>query len=151
MSVELFLLFYMFPCVEFWLYIGQITPEQNDEIARLVSEKIPPSREFLISHFPGVLGKIEKFAKTQNRDPWDFEVISQYWRNHHVEGENTPVVHGEVVEIIENPQKGKKQFLLIKEISTGKSFRVINEYDLLLEPGDYITVHGFFAIEKIQE
>ena len=143
----LFLL-YAFPCTDIRFNIGKITSEQKDELTRLVSEKIVPSRELLIACFPDAFHKIERFAKARDCDPWDHELVSFYWRYHHVGDENTPVSHREVVNIIENP-RGGKQIIVAKEILGNKDLFAVNEYDLLLEQGDHITVHAFFAVEKI--
>jgi len=156
MKPEVYFLRYAFPCSH---VICKVRKEINDGEWKRMKEAAERGeameRKYLEKVFHRAFERIDKIAAELGKDRWNEEVIKEYFVRRHTA----------VVNATEHPEAFKDQcrvhIAMIKEIDDGKLLveyewggekktrKVFGTYVPDAKPGDKVTIHYAYAVEKI--
>ncbi|MBD3361362.1 hypothetical protein GF358_01070 [Candidatus Woesearchaeota archaeon] len=142
------------PCAEILYRQGEISWEQYREMQKYYNKKIAPPRELLTAVFKNAVPEIQEFAERIKADPWNPELIRNFFINEHNKKVETrkgmPAqkelckVHIGRVKSIENNNGFPVYIVLI----AGMEKKISGIYLPNAKKNDYLITHINFAIEK---
>jgi hypothetical protein len=158
MKPEQYFFRYSYPCSQYLVMLKKITEKQKKDLDKKFLNNQCPSRKVLENYYSAAFERIKKVAKAMKREPWDINVIREYFIKEHNmciarnEGnyklfpksmkDICKVYIGEVIE-----RKGN--ILTLKLNGKKKTIKKFLDNSLNAKKGDKVTVHYGFAIEKI--
>ena len=158
MDETLYFLKYAYPCVYTLKNLGKVSQDDVEILEDAVKKWKPLSKDYLEKIFSAAFERMKKVSEETGMDYWSNALIHEYFVNrHNINIDNREgtyaklpdsicdlckVYKGTVSEVI-----GKKpQVVQLKGIQ--RAGRYINYYNIDLEPGDKVTTHFGFIIEK---
>jgi len=147
---------YAYPCSDCLVMLGTITEEEKKELEKKFNNNQCPTRKELKEYYPAAFERIKKVAKTMKKEPWNIEVIREYFIDEH----NGVIDRSEgnykllpksmkdickvyIAEVIDK----KNNILTVRYDHTQR--RVLDNLVKDTKVGDKVTVHYGFAIEKL--
>jgi hypothetical protein len=160
MSPEEYFLRYAYPCITNLIQKKTLKREDADNLDKILfdQKKVKRiSREYLESCFPEAFRRIKEVAEDMGKDYWDFSVMKKYWTDAHNsfidsgDGEYSKATPSfrELCKVHQAEVVSKKNNILtVRHDRTERNvFATLVPY---VEPGDKVSVHLAFAIEKME-
>ena len=74
---------YAWSCAKSRLSKGLITLQEYRRLEYHVLANREPRVTLLLKCFPNAFEKLINFARRNEKDPWDFKTVQEFWRYHH--------------------------------------------------------------------
>jgi len=156
MEPEIYFLRYAFPCAFIALERGEIDRGTYRMLKVSAAESKIVKREILEKVFWRALKRLRVLAQQTGGNEWDLDVIKKYFRERHNQDiekgvgiyAHAPESLKELSKVLEAKVIDKRQDCLIVKYSS-KTRTVSNMFVPDSKPGDRVTIHYGFAVEKI--
>ncbi len=157
MKPEIFFLKYAFPCSFIIKQRGEITQEEYSTLENAAVNNEVLQREFLERVYFRAFQRIKIIAKEMKKEIWDLSIIKSYFREKHNEiiddgmysyAEAPPVLK-ELCKVYEARVISLENNVAVVEYAQGKRRPVITSLVSDLKPGNLVTIHYGYAVERL--
>ena len=157
LSPESYFLRYAYPCSFMLVDLGKITNKKRQELEKRLLLGQPVPRQELEKIFAAAFKRLRQIASEMKKDCWDLDVIKEYFfgERHNDFIDRLDGIYAELGPSLRELCKVHKAQVIDKRgnVITVKYDGVArNVFSTLVpdaKPGDRVTVHWAFAIEKI--
>jgi hypothetical protein len=155
---EVYFLKYAFPCAGVLRDKGDISEERYLELESAFRMKRGLERSLLEETFPAAFRRIRNLAQKMGKEPFDIEVIEEYWlRDHNKiidEGEGNyskfPNWFKDYCKVHEAEVIGKLKAGFVRVRYNGVERNVQGELISDLGVGDVVRIHHAYAVERVE-
>jgi hypothetical protein len=146
---------YAFPCTYVLKEQGKISQAVFNRIEKATLASKPVPKEILEKTYINAFRRLKEVAKTMKKDYWDYEVIKEYFQNHHnnyiMDGDGGYKDAPEILKDLCKIHKGKivdahADFFVVS-YDGGKTRVVANFLVPEAKKGDKVFIHHGFAVE----
>ncbi|MFA6552162.1 MAG: hypothetical protein WCT19_01525 [Candidatus Paceibacterota bacterium] len=154
MTGKMLYLRYSFPCAKGRCDRKEITPDDLEELTRLVKNGEEPIESFLNHCFPLSFGPFTLCSeKKYPGNKWSVESVRYFWRNEHGRNgdERVNLCHTEKAIVVREFLCDLKEGGILVSLAfpgSHNSFPGINFYGLDLKKGDEVELHQKWVVEK---
>lgn len=158
-SVEEYFFKYAFPCMMVIVKRGGMAPEKFREILNNYKKGFVPDKKELEGIFEAAFRRLDILGREMNKNKWDIDVIEKYWKeqehNRFIEekeggysetsedfNELCKIHKAEITDILGDMYRVR--------YDGGKTRNVFNMFVPEAKIGDKVTIHFFYAVEKIE-
>lgn len=154
MKPEQYFLKYSYPTAQTLYEMGSISDKKLAEIKKHVLSDKSLSRTELMMLFPSTFVRIVKLADEMKKEVWDIKVMKSYFMDKH-NSYVDEIVTSDLTKNVSDFRKVFKGRIIVKDGDMltveyeDRHRQVLSDLVPDAKPGDKVTIHQGFAVEKL--